>query len=338
MICYSDSEKLNLEMRDITLKQLRAFAGVVRTGSVTGAASLLHVSPPAVTLQMQLLQEHVGLPLIERSPAGMIPTEAGREVLRAIERIEAILADSRGVLDALAGSERGTVSVGVISTAKYFAPRLLVAFARTHPGIELKLTIGNRAEILSGLSHFQLDIAITGRPPAELDVVATPIGDHPHLIVAAPDHPLAGQKHLDPASLTAETFLVREPGSGTLGLMERFFADAGVAPRIGMQISSNETIKQAVMAGLGIAFISGHTVEAEIEDGRLVTLDVKGLPIVRQWYVVHLRERRLMPAVQITRHFLTELSQDLSPGRTAIATAPEGRPSLRTGVFSPRRR
>ena len=293
-------------MRNITLKQLRVLSSVVRNGSVTGAAAELHVSPPAVTLQMQLLQQHAGLPLIERSPAGMVPTEAGREVVRTAERVEAILAECGGVLAGLSGSGRGAVSVGIISTAKYFAPRLLVAFARTNPGIELSLTIGNRAEILAGLTHFNLDIAIMGRPPAELDIVATSIGDHPHIIVASPDHPLAQSRDLDPAALADETWLVREPGSGTLGLMERFFADAGVAPRIGMQIGSNETIKQAVMAGLGLAFISGHTVEAEIDDGRLVALDVKNCPVVRQWYVVHLRERRLMPAVQTTRRFLTE--------------------------------
>jgi DNA-binding transcriptional LysR family regulator len=302
-------------MRNITLKQLRVFSGVVRTGSMTAAAAQLHVSPPAVTLQMQLLQEHAGLPLVERSPSGMVPTEAGREVLQAAERIEAILAECGNMLAGLAGSNRGSVSVGIISTAKYFAPRLLAAFARTNPGIELRLTIGNRAEILAGLTHFNLDIAIMGRPPAELDFVTTPIGDHPHIIIAPPDHPLAEARDLDPAALAAETWLVREPGSGTLGLMERFFADAGLALRIGMQIGSNETIKQAVMAGLGLAFISGHTVEAEIADGRLVALDVKGCPVVRQWYVVHLRERRLMPAVQTTQRFLTEQAQAHLPGQ-----------------------
>jgi DNA-binding transcriptional LysR family regulator len=302
-------------MRNVTLKQLRAFSAVVRARSVTGAAEMLHVTPPAVTLQLQLLQEHAGLPLIERSPGGMVSTEAGREVLQAVERIEVILAECAAALAGLAGSERGVVSVGIISTAKYFAPRLLVAFARTNPGIELSLTIGNRAEILTGLAHFALDIAIMGRPPAELDFVATSIGDHPHIVVAPPDHRLAGQAHIDPSVLAEEIWLVREPGSGTLGLMERFFTDAGVTPRIGMQIGSNETIKQAVMAGLGVAFISGHTVEAEIADRRLVSLDIKGCPVVRQWYVVHLRERRLMPAVQITRRFLTEQARALLPGQ-----------------------
>ena len=290
-------------MRNVTLKQLRVFAAVVRTGSVTGAAQRLNVSPPAVTLQMQLLQSQVGLPLVERSSSGTTPTDAGRELLAAVERIEAILADCGAALAALAGTERGTVSVGVVSTAKYFAPRALAAFARAHPGIDLRITVGNRADIISGLRHYEIDVAVMGRPPEEFDVEATVIGDHPHVIVAPPDHPLARHRAIDPKQLEAETFLVREPGSGTRGLMERFFARLDIAPRIGTQIGSNETIKQAVIAGLGIAFISGHTVEAEVGAGRLAILRVKGLPIVRQWYIVHLRQRQLMPAANAIRAF-----------------------------------
>lgn len=290
-------------MRNVTLKQLRVFAAVVRTGSVTGAAQRLNVSPPAVTLQMQLLQSQVGLPLVERSSSGTTPTDAGRELLAAVERIEAILADCGAVLAALAGTERGTASVGVVSTAKYFAPRALAAFARAHPGIDLRITVGNRADIISGLRHYEIDVAVMGRPPEELDVAATVIGDHPHVIVAPPDHPLARCSAIEPKLLEAETFLVREPGSGTRSLMERFFARLDIAPRIGMQIGSNETIKQAVIAGLGIAFISGHTVEAEVGTSRLVILNVKGLPITRQWYIVHLRQRQLMPAASAIRTF-----------------------------------
>ena len=269
-----------------------------------GAAQALNVSPPAVTLQMQLLQNQVGLPLIERLPTGIRLTEAGRELLLGVERIERTLTETGTLLAGLAGSERGSAAVGVISTAKYFAPRALAAFARVHPKVELSLVVGNREDIISGLRHYQLDIAVMGQPPKGLTVEAAPIGDHPHVIVAAPDHPLTKLASVDPKSLEEETFLVREPGSGTRSLMERFFAKAGIAPRLGAQIGSNETIKQAVIAGLGIAFISGHTVEAEIHTGRLSLLKVAGLPIVRQWYIVHLQERRLMPVVSALRDFL----------------------------------
>jgi LysR family transcriptional regulator for metE and metH len=316
-------------MRNVSLKQLRVLAAVVRTGSVTGAAQRLNVSPPAVTLQMQLLQEQVGLPLVERSSSGTFPTDAGREIIDAIEHIEVILADCGAKLAEITGTKSGTVSVGVISTAKYFAPRVLGAFTRSHPGIELFLTIGNRSEIIEGLRRGEIEIAIMGRPPNELDVDAEVIGDHPHVIVTSPDHPLAGQPAIDPGLLAHETFLVREPGSGTRSLMEKFFVSADIAPRIGMQIASNETIKQAVIAGLGIAFISGHTVEAELLTNRLVTLQVQGLPIVRQWHVVHLRPRRLMPAAAAVRDFFIQDGGLFLPNVDFSAKqAVEGKPEI----------
>jgi LysR family transcriptional regulator for metE and metH len=290
-------------MRNVTFKQLRALAAVVRTGSVTAAAQKLNVSPPAVTLQMQLLQDQAGLPLVERTPAGTAATDAGQEILRAVDQIETILADCGAVLASIAGTKRGTVAIGVVSTAKYFAPKMLGAFARSHPGIDLRISIGNRAEMIEGLNRYEIDLAIMGRPPDELDVELNILGDHPHVIIAPVDHKLAGKPNIPPHLLETETFLVREPGSGTRGLMERFFAKSGLTPRFGMTIASNETIKQSVIAGLGIAFISGHTIDSALATNSLTILDVDGLPIVRQWCVVHLRPRRLMPAAAAIRDF-----------------------------------
>ena len=307
------SKNMKKSLRNVSLKQLRVLAAVVRTGSVTGAAQRLNVSPPAVTLQMQLLQEQVGLPLVERSASGTVPTDAGREILEAVEQIETILADCGSRLASIAGAKSGKVSVGVISTAKYFAPRALGTFVRSHPGIDLLLTIGNRSDIIEGLRHYELEIAVMGRPPDELDVDANIIGEHPHVIVAHPEHKLAQLDEIDPKMLANETFLVREPGSGTRTLMESFFANVGITPRIGMQIGSNETIKQAVIAGLGIAFISGHTIETALATNRLVILKVKGLPILRQWYVVHLRSRRLMPAAAAIREFFVRDGKQFLP-------------------------
>lgn len=290
-------------MKNVTLKQLRVFAAVARTGSVTGAAEALHVTPPAVTLQMKLLADQLGLPLIERAAGGMVPTQAGRLLAETVHRIEACLADGAAALAALAGAETGTVHVGVVSTAKYFAPRVLAAFARDHPAIELRLLVGNRAEMVEGLRDRALDVAVMGRPPDELQLETLVIGDHPHVVVAAPAHRLAARRAVPAAALAGETFLVREAGSGTRTLMERFFAESGIAPRLGMEISSNETVKQAVMAGLGIAFLSAHTIDIEVEARRLAILDIEGLPIVRQWYVVWLSERRLMPAARKVAQF-----------------------------------
>jgi len=294
-------------LRNVTFKQLRALAAVVRTGSVTAAAQRLNVSPPAVTLQMQLLQDQAGLPLVERTPSGTMATDAGNEILRAVDQIETILADCTAALASIAGTKRGTASVGVVSTAKYFAPKVLGVFARMHPGIDLKISIGNRAEMVDGLNRYEIDIAVMGRPPDELDVELDVIGDHPHVIIAPRDHPLAGKPAIPAHLLAAENFLVRELGSGTRQLMERFFVKAGISPKYSMVIASNETIKQAVIAGLGIAFISGHTIDSALETKSLAVLDVEGLPIVRQWCVVHLRPRRLMPAVATIRaYFVAE--------------------------------
>jgi len=253
-----------------------------------------------------LLQEQVGLPLVERSPAGMTPTEAGCVLREAVRRIEAILADADAALGSLAGAKGGTVRMGVVSTAKYFAPRIIGAFARAHPGVELKFVVGNRAEIVRGLQEHDLDLAVMGRPPEDLEVSASVLSDHPHVVVVAPDHRLAGRRAVPPASLSGEIFLVREPGSGTRILMERFFADSGIAPKIGMEIGSNETVKQAVIAGLGVAFLSAHTIELEVQARRLMIADIEGLPIVRQWFVVRLSGRRLMPAADLLARFLIE--------------------------------
>jgi DNA-binding transcriptional LysR family regulator len=243
----------------------------------------------------------------------MTLTEAGREVAATAALIEAALGNCEATLADLAGLRRGVLSAGITSTAKYFAPRALGAFSRRHPGIELRLVVGNRAETILGLHDHSLDLAIMGQPPETLPVRATPIGAHPHVIVTAHDHRLAHSRQLAPASLQDELFLVREEGSGTRDLMQRFFADAAVTPRIGMELGSNETIKQAVLAGLGIAFLSAHTIELEVQTGRLVILDVIGLPATRQWYAVHMADRRLTRAARVLHDFLVSEGAQFLP-------------------------
>ena len=307
-------------MRHVTLRQLRTFTEVIRSGSFASAAQALHLTPPAITVQMRELEQRAGLPLFERTGRGIAATEAGREVASATQRIELALAECTDALNALRGLHGGHVAIGVVSTAKYFAPQALGAFARAYPSVEMRLEVGNRAAIIAALEQNTLDLALTGRPPQDLAVDQQPIGVHPHVIVARPGHPLARRKHVPPASLADETFLVREPGSGTRGLMERFFAESKVQPRIGMEMSSNETIKQAVMAGLGVAFLSAHTVAVELADGRLIALDIVGLPIMRQWFIVQLARRRLLPAAAALRQFLIDEGHKFLPVVAAAAT------------------
>jgi LysR family transcriptional regulator, low CO2-responsive transcriptional regulator len=312
LIAFSFSETLGV-MRAFTLKQLHALRAVAETGSVTAAARALFVTPPAITMQIKLFEQQVGLPLVERIGDRFVATAAGREALRACQSIDTVLDDMSATLETMRGGVAGKVSIGLVSTAKYFAPRMVGAFAKKYPGVHVSLTVGNREQVIRALRDFTIDIAIMGRPPEDQTCVADAIGDHPHLIVADPAHRLARRRRIDPAQLAQETFVVREPGSGTRGLMERFFESNHISPTFGLEIDSNETIKQAVMAGLGVAFISAHTVAAELAEKRLVKLDVKGLPIVRTWYVMRRLDRRQLPAARAMQEFIVAHRKEFLP-------------------------
>jgi LysR family transcriptional regulator for metE and metH len=299
--------------RNVTLKQLRVLAAVAKSGRITAAANALGVTPPAVTLQLKLLEQSVGLPLFDRSQAGLRPTDAGDYMMQLEARIEAALDECDQELRALKGLGRGRVSIGVVSTTKYFAPQALAAFARANPGVELELFVGNRDETIAALESLSIDMAIMGRPPRAIDLEQQEIGDHPHIIIAAPDHRLAGAKNITLRSLAGETFLLREPGSGTRILIDQIFAKADITPGFGMEFGSNETIKQAVMAGLGVAFISAHTVAAEVKEKRLTPLDVNGLPVFRKWYVLRAKAKHLLPAGSALWEFLTRNAGSFLP-------------------------
>lgn len=300
-------------MRDATLKQFRSLAATVKTGTMVGAAKELHVTPPAVAQQLRLLERSVGIPLLDRGPDGPRPTDAGREILVMISRVEADLEGCRRQLELIRDGKIGSVSFGAVSTAKYFAPQLLAAFWELHPMVDVKLVVGNRDEIIRGLATYGLDQVIMGRPPDQLDLQTSVIGPHPHVIVASPRHHLAQHVKIRQSALVRERFLVREQGSGTRMLTDRLFSTIEVPPPIAMEITSNETIKQAVMADLGVALISAHTVAAEIDDGRLVTLDVVGLPIMREWYAVRRSTLRPSPAEVLFWSFLTENANGFLP-------------------------
>jgi LysR family transcriptional regulator, low CO2-responsive transcriptional regulator len=285
--------------RRTSLRQLRALGAVTSAKSISAAAQLLSLTPPAVSQQLQLLEDALGgVPLYERTVTGMRPTEAGREVLTALERIEAALTDCATAVGALRGIGGGRISVGVISTAQYFAPYALAAFQRGHPMVEMRVLVGNRSEMISGLEKFNLDVALMGYPPEHFPVERAIIGDHPHVIIAAPDHWLVKRQAIPLADVARETFLLREPGSGTRALTLGLFSGANLPSGPRTEIGGNETIKHAVMSGMGLAMVSAHTIATEVADGRLVILDVEGLPIVRQWFAVRRSERRLLPAAQ----------------------------------------
>jgi DNA-binding transcriptional LysR family regulator len=293
-------------MRNVTLRQLRVFATVARHLSFTSAARELHLTQPAVSQQIKLLEQEVGMPLFEQIGRKVQLTPAGAELLGFANQAMELLRAAGESLNAMRGLKRGVLKLGAVSTAKYFAPSLLSAFTPAYPEVTIKFTVGNRGEVIKHLAANEIDLAIMGRPPRELDTVAESFARHPHVLIASPAHPFAGKRRIPLKQLANEPFIIREEGSGTRASMEHVFRERGVTFRVAMEVSSNETIKQAVMAGMGISFLSAHTVGLELAAGRIVLLDVVGLPIMRDWYAIHLREKRLSAIPAAFRTFLLE--------------------------------
>ncbi|WP_298955982.1 LysR family transcriptional regulator [uncultured Methylobacterium sp.] len=286
-------------MRNLSLKQLQAVAAIARLGTMTRAAQELNVTPAALTARIKSIEEEAGLPLFDRTSTGLKPTDAGREMLWAIDSINTVLETCAERLKTLRGGSGGRVAIGVVSTAKYFAPRIIAGFVHGHPGVEIELVVGNRGATVESLRDYKVDIAIMGRPPRDFPIAADVFGPHPLVVIAPPGHRLAGRTGITRAELAEEAFLVREYGSGTRSVFEEFMAGVLIRrARLGIDSGSNETIKQTVIAGLGIALISGHTVASEVEARRLVLLDVEGLPIRRDWFVVRRADKVLSPAAQ----------------------------------------
>jgi len=293
-------------MRNVTLRQMRVFAAVARHLSFTQAAQELHLTQPAVSQQMRLLEAEIGMPLLEQSGRRIRLAPAGTELLRYATQVTELLREAGETLAAMRGLKRGELKLGAVSTAKYFAPTLLSAFAPAYPEVTIKFTVANREEIVRLLGSNELDLVIMGRPPRELDTTAEPFARHPFVIIASLDHPLAGRRRIALKSLARESFIIREQGSGTRASMEYVFRERAVPFRATMEVSSNETIKQAVMAGMGLSFISAHTIGLEAQTRKLAILDVVGLPVVRDWYVIHQRERILSPIAAAFRAYLLE--------------------------------
>ena len=300
-----NKNSLLLAMRNLTLRQLRALSEIQAYGRIVNAAKSLGLTAPAVTLQLKQAEAEAGLTLFDRTSDGMRPTAAGRAFIDAARAIEERLRMLTDEIDAIRGARLGSLIVGAVSTAKYFAPRLFAGFMHDFPGIDMKLVVGNREETIISLREHQIDVALMGRPPRDLDVHATVFGDHPLVVIAAPGHPLAGRRDIPKEEIAREHFIIRERGSGTRISFERFLGEVpGKLDEPGTEMDSNETIKQAVMAGLGIAFISAHTVAWEVEAGRLAVLDVVGLPIRRQWFAISRADRAVTPSIGAFRGFL----------------------------------
>ena len=291
-------------MRHSTFRQLEVFEALARLGSFTRAAEELFLTQPTASMQIKKLSDTVGLPLYEQIGKRIFLTDAGRalqatcrEIFSAMDRFEMHAADMKGL-------KQGKLRLAVITTAKYFAPRLLGAFCQKYPGIEVSLKVSNRERILERLNDNQDDLYILGQPPDGLEAITEPLMDNMLVVVAPIHHPLAGQRKIPLARLAEEPFLMREPGSGTRMAVERLFHEHGLPIKVRMELGSNEAIKQAIVGGLGISVLSRHTLPLDAASGHLATLDVQHFPIRRQWYVVHPAGKQLTVVTQTFLDYL----------------------------------
>ncbi len=293
-------------MRPYTFKQIQTFMEVARQRSVSKAAERLFVTQPAVSMQIRQLEDAFGLALIEPSGRNIRLTHAGEDFL--VHAIAAMgqFKDLEAHMAEHVGLKKGRIDLAVVSTAKYFIPMLLVRFGRLFEGIDIQLKIDNRENILGLLARNEADLVVMGRAPADMDCEATSFATNPLTIVAAPDHVLVRRKKLPFSAVADQRFVVREEGSGTRAAMERLFAQHKTPMNVAMEMPSNETIKQAVMAGMGLSFLSMRTVRHELASGHIAIVDIEGLPQMGHWYVTHMSHKKLSPAAQAFKGFLIE--------------------------------
>ena len=296
-----------MRLRNVTLHQLRLFHSLGTHRSFTRVAEELHLTQPAVSIQIKRLEESVGLPLVEHMGKRLFLTDAGKELFEAsrdvLERMRVLGEDMIGLEEGV----RGPLNLAAITTSKYFMPHLLGVFLRDYPEVAPRLTITNQSRVVERLEGNLDDLVIMGTIPENMDVEAEFFLDNPLVVVAPPDHPLVGQPRIPLARIAEERFLSREPGSGTRQARTRLFAQHGLTASTYMELGSSEAIKQAVMAGLGISVLSRHNLRLELDSGLLAILDVEHFPLVRQWYAVHLKGKKLS---NTTRRFLDFLLRD----------------------------
>lgn len=292
---------------NVTFRQLRVFTEVARQGSVTGAAASLHLTPPAVSMQIREIESQVGMALLDRRGRQVSLSTAGEYFLVHARRLLAELKAAETTMARLQHLEHGLLTIGIVSTAQYFLPRLLARFRDDHPGVDVRLRVAaNREQLLAWMEAGEVDLSVMGRAPREIGARAEAFAAHPLVFVCPPGHALLRIGHPPVSALEGQPFIVRERGSGTRAAMETFFTEHRFEPRITMEMSSNETIKQAVMAGMGLSFLSLHTIGLEVGSGLLHVLHVAGTPVMRTWNVVHLPARALSPAAEAFRYFVIE--------------------------------
>ena len=289
---------------NITFRQLRTFLALAEQGSITAAARMMYVTQPTVSMQLKEISENVGLPLYEMTGKKLHLTDAGRDLEKAARAMlhewdlfEQGIAAKRGLT-------AGRLRLAVVSTAKYFTPRLLGDFCRMHPEVEISLEVLNRDGVVQRLRENVDDLYIMSKPPADIDAVAHAFLANPLVLIAPVDHPLAKQSNIAVTDLQTERFVLREKGSGTRLNTDAHFAAHHFVPRIRLEMGSNEALKQAVAGGLGLSVVSRHALGTDVAGQGLAVLEVNGFPIDSTWYTVHLQGKRLSPLAEAFMGYL----------------------------------
>jgi DNA-binding transcriptional LysR family regulator len=294
----------------LTLRQIEVFNAVARLQNYTRAAEEMHMSQPAVSMQIKQLEASVGLPLFEQVGKKIHLTDAGQHMYGYGRNMADLLAEADAVFEAIKGVKSGRLIISVATTASHFATRLLAEFTKQHTGITISLDITNRESLQRQLENNEPDLVIMGQPPDGVEVDADAFMENPLVMIAPAGHVLAGKSSIPLTDIENESFVVREQGSGTRSAIERFFSRRDITFNTGIEMTSNEAIKQAVEAGLGLGIVSIHTLELELETKRLQVLDVKGFPIQRHWYIMQRKGKRLSPAAQAFKTFVLEQAKE----------------------------
>jgi DNA-binding transcriptional LysR family regulator len=298
---------------NITFRQLRVFVEVAQRASVKQAAEHLHLTPQAVSMQIREVESQLGLVLFDRVGRNIALSTAGSYFLVHARDLLARLKDAQDSMSRFTRVESGLLTVGMLSSANHFLPRLLVMFRAEHPGVDVRLRFGNRAQLVALMQGNEVDLCVMGRPPADWPNQAEAFALHPQVLITAPDHAFTRQDLVPPQALAREVLIVREPGSGTRAALEDYLRSHRIQPMLMMEVPNDEAIRHAVMAGMGIGLASRHAIGLELAHQLIAMPRVQGLPMMRRWHLVTGSGKTLSPAAEAFRTFM------LDRGRTLLA-------------------
>ncbi len=298
-------------MKNLTLRQIRIFLSASKHMSFTRAAEELHISAPAISLQIKEMEDDMGVHLFTRENRKVALTSAGEYFLLYARRVSSTLNEANTMMERFRGTQFRHLKIGMVSTAEYFLPQMLAEFKKDYPNLQVRIEIRNRPQLIELLRDGEIDIALMGRPPKEIDTRVEPFASNPHVFIASPQNPLAGKLNVAAEALTEFEIIARELRSGTRAIMKNYFAEHNISPIVSMEMSSNEAIKQAVIANLGISFVSLHTIGQELASNKIALLDIQDTPIMRTWHVVALSKRNASQAAEAFRYFMLEKGSEM---------------------------